>query len=274
VFQTKVDAVTSSTWADARIYYYYARWTGTSWQKRFIAQAGRPLYNGQPDYGGGMAIDPVDSNVIYISSDAANPFDLTTTTSVPLGAHYEIYKGVTTDGGLTFAWSAVTSNSTVDNCRPYVPRRFGGEKCVLWWRGTYNSYTSFYSSIVGLFTTAVPTSSTTITNPPLVFNYVDATSGSGGNTTLANGSVFSPPLNGTTGADNNWEQRTIFGSGGNIFESGGETAEDAPELRTTISGLVPGANYAVNVFFWDATGTTENWNIRAAFSSASNANPL
>ena len=42
---------------DARIYHYYARWTGTNWQKRFIAQA-RPIYNGQPDYGGGIALDP------------------------------------------------------------------------------------------------------------------------------------------------------------------------------------------------------------------------
>jgi autotransporter-associated beta strand protein len=158
VFQTKVDAVTGSTWADARIYYYYARWTGTNWQKRFVAQGGRPLYNGQPDYGGGIGLDPQDVNTIYISSDAANPFDLSTTASVPLGSHYEIYKGITTNGGLTFTWSAVTTNSTADNCRPYVPRRFGGEPCVLWWRGIYSSYTSFYTSIVGMFTTAVPNS--------------------------------------------------------------------------------------------------------------------
>ena len=165
VFQTKVDAVTGAAWSGARIYYYYARWTGNAWQKRFIAQGGRPLYNGQPDYGGGMALDPVDPNVVYLATDAANPFDLTTTTSVPLGAHYEIYKGVTTDRGLTFNWTAITTNSTVDNCRPYVPRRFGGEPCVLWWRGIYNSYTSFYTSIVGLFTTAVPGVSNNVSVP-------------------------------------------------------------------------------------------------------------
>lgn len=162
VFQVKVDAVTGTAWSDARIYYYYARWTGTSWQKRFIAQAGRPLYNGQPDYGGGIGIDPKDINTVYFSSDAANPLDLSTTTNVPLGSHYEIWKGVTADGGLTFTWSAVTTNSTVDNCRPYVPRRFGGEPCVLWWRGVYNSYLSFSSAIVGLFTTAVPTPVVTV----------------------------------------------------------------------------------------------------------------
>ena len=106
------------------------------------------------------------------------------------------------------------------------------------------------------------------------YTYVDATSGAGGNTTLADGSTFSPPLNGITGADNNWEQRTVLGSSGNVFESGGETAENAPELRTTITNLVPGVNYAIAVLFWDATGSTENWSVRAGFTSSPGANPL
>jgi autotransporter-associated beta strand protein len=159
VFQAKVDNVTGTNWFDARIYYYYARWTGTNWQKRFIAQAGRPLYDGQPDYGGGMALDPQDPNTIYIATDAATPFDLSSTTNaatVALGANYQIWKGVTADGGLTFNWQAITGSSTVDNLRPYIPRRFGGEPCVLWFRGTYTSYTSWSAGVVGLFTTVVP----------------------------------------------------------------------------------------------------------------------
>jgi hypothetical protein len=107
------------------------------------------------------------------------------------------------------------------------------------------------------------------------YTFVNATSG--GNTTLADGSVFSPPLNGTTGLDNNWEQRTTFGSGGNIFESGGEgpaITENAPEIRTLISGLTPGASYQVYVHFWDPTSTTEDWSIRAGFSSNPGANTL
>jgi hypothetical protein len=275
VFTVQRDKITGPTQGtDDRIYYYYARWTGTAWQKRFIAQAGRPLYAAENDYAGGICIDPQQPNVIYISSNAQNPFNLTDTTNVALSAsqRYELWRGVTPDGGLTFSWTAITSNSSADNLRPYVPRRFGGEPCVLWFRGTYSSYTSYSCSIVGLFTTQVPNNSTVANSPPTI--YVDATSGAGGNTTLANGSVFSPPLNGTTGADNNWEQRAILGSSGNIFEAGGETAENAPELRTTIGGLIPGAHYATYVFFWDATGTTENWSIRAGFNSAPDANPL
>ena len=256
--------------ADDRIYYYYARWTGTSWQKRFIAHAGCPLYATENDYAGGICVDPKEPGIIYISSNAQNPFNLTDITNVTLRANsrYELWRGITTDGGLTFSWTQVTTNSTADNLRPYVPRRNGGERCVIWFRGSYASYTSFSTAIVGLFTSAVPAS--TVLN----VTCVDASSGAGGNTTLADGSVFSPPLNGTTGADNNWEQRTVFGSRGNIFEAGGETAEDAPELRTTITGLVPGASYALYVLFWDAVGTTENWSIRAGFISAANANPL
>ena len=153
VFQTKVDGVTGTNWYDARVYYYYARWTGTNWQRRFIAQGGRPLYDTQPDYGGGMCLDPLDPSTVYLATDAASPFDLTTTTNIALGSHYELWKGVTTNGGLGFAWQAITTNSTVDNLRPYIPRRLGGDPCVLWFRGTYTSYTSFGCSIVGLFAT-------------------------------------------------------------------------------------------------------------------------
>lgn len=105
--------------------------------------------------------------------------------------------------------------------------------------------------------------------------YVDATSGAGGNTTLADGSTFTPPLNGTTGADNNWEQRTVFGSGGNVFEAGGENvSENAPELRTKLGGLTPGTEYVVRVYFWDPGSTTEDWNLRAGFSSNPGTNPI
>ncbi len=275
VFTVQRDLVTgTNSGADDRIYYYYARWTGTNWQKRFIAQAGRPLYAVENDYAGGICLDPQDANTIYISSNAQNPFNLTDTTNVALSAsqRYELWRGGTTNGGLNFTWSQITSNSTVDNLRPYVPRRNGGEPCVLWFRGSYSSYTSYACNIVGLFTTQVPNVSQPPATPPLT--YLDAASGAGGNTTLAGGSTFSPPLNGTTGADNLWEQRTPFASGGNVFEAGGETAENAPELKTTISGLVPGMNYSIYVHFWDPTSTTEDWNIRAGFTSNPGGNTL
>jgi len=163
VFSVQRDSgsLNGGDWSDDRIYYYYARWTGSNWQKRFIAQAGRPLYWAEEDYGGGICIDPIEPDVIYISSNAEQPFNLTSITNVSLRANsrYELWRGVTVDGGLKFSWSQITTNSTADNLRPYIPRRNGGERCVIWYRGSYATYTSYACSVVGLFTSPVPTKS-------------------------------------------------------------------------------------------------------------------
>ncbi len=281
-FQVQVDGVTGSAtnFRNDRIYYYYARWDGSQWLRKFIAHAGRGIFSTEDDYGGGMCIDPENPNVVYLSSNVADPFELSTLAPAlnPNNERYELWRGVTSDGGLTFAWTPVTTNSAQDNLRPYVPRRNGGEPCVLWFRGNYPGYTSYSTAVVGLFTTAVPTPPPPPPPPPGAITgavvYVDATSGADGNTTLADGTTFNPPLNGTTGADQDWEQRTPYASGGNVFESGGEAAENAPELRLTLTNLIAGANYSIYAFFWDVPGTSDNWSLRAGFTSAPGANPL
>lgn len=99
--------------------------------------------------------------------------------------------------------------------------------------------------------------------------YVDATSGVSGNTALAAGGTFSPPLNGTTGNDQNWEQRTTFGSSGNIFESNGEVGtENAPRLVTTISGLADGT-YDLYAYFWSPGpgDALQQWLLRAGLAN-------
>ncbi len=150
-FQVQIN-IGSGAWEDNRIYYYYARWTGTEWQRRFIAKAGRSLA-GDNHYGGGMAIDPDDPRVVYISTDAANPFDLDDIYDHPLGpdARYEIWRGFTADGGLTFTWQPVTENSLSDNMRPIVPENHGRTRNVLWFNGTYASYWSFSTKVLGVF---------------------------------------------------------------------------------------------------------------------------
>ncbi len=96
--------------------------------------------------------------------------------------------------------------------------------------------------------------------------YLDAATGAGGNTTLSNGAAFSPPVNGSNGSDNQWELRTNLASHGTVLESGGETGEDAPGLKTTLTGLAPNSLYDLTVLFWDASGGVEDWNIRAGLS--------
>ena len=149
VFTVQRDHVAGTNWFNDRIYYYYARWTGKEWQKRLIAHAGRPLYAAERDYAGGICIDPRNPNVIFISSNAAQPFNLSSTTNVPLrfNERYELFRGVTRDDGLTFAWSPITENSALDNLRPYIPPR---GSTLLWLRGTYRSYTSYDCAVVAL----------------------------------------------------------------------------------------------------------------------------
>ena len=149
VFTVQRDHVTGTNWFNDRIYYYYARWTGKSWQSRFIAHAGRPLYAAERDYAGGICLDPESPNVLYLSSNAAAPFDPTgrSTTFLNPNDRYELVRGVTHDGGLTFTWSPITTNSPLDNLRPYVPRR---GSALLWLRGNYRTYTSYDCAVMML----------------------------------------------------------------------------------------------------------------------------
>jgi hypothetical protein len=153
VYQTQRDDVTGTGWNHDRIHYHYARWTGTAWQSTFIAQGGRGIYSAEDDYGGGMTLDPEDPRVVYISSNAASPFSLADTNNVPLGANerYEVWRGITLDGGLTFTWSAITQNSTANNLRPIVPEDHGLSKHVLWMQGTYTSYVNYNTKVMGIF---------------------------------------------------------------------------------------------------------------------------
>jgi hypothetical protein len=100
-----------------------------------------------------MAIDPEDPRVVYISSNAANPFAVGDLDNVPLSANerYELWRGVTLDGGLTFTWTPVTTGSAANNIRPIVPENHGLTKHLLWINGTYTSYTNYSTKVLGVF---------------------------------------------------------------------------------------------------------------------------
>ena len=89
--------------------------------------------------------------------------------------------------------------------------------------------------------------------------YMDATHGPGGNTTLTSGATFTPTTN------PNWQIRSVFANGGVVYQGGADSPTAAPELKTTISGLTPGRSYQVYVNYWDATGST--WRILAGGTS-------
>jgi autotransporter-associated beta strand protein len=123
--------------------YYYTHFNGSSWQTHFLAYAGSPLYSGQNNYAGLATVDPTNPNVVFISTNYTPDSDMAL-------AHYEIYEGITSDGGNTWTWTAITSNSTVDNIRPIIPQWSGtGTRPLVWLRGTYTSYTNYNLDVVG-----------------------------------------------------------------------------------------------------------------------------
>lgn len=145
----QVQSGDETDWHACRIYYCYARWTPTEgWRRTWIAHGGRPLYEEELHYGGGMALDPNDPRIVHISTNAERPFDLDKThPELNPNERYELHCGMTADGGKTFQWRAITANSDEDHLRPYIPR--GGDgKTALCFRGDYRAYTDFQTGIV------------------------------------------------------------------------------------------------------------------------------
>jgi autotransporter-associated beta strand protein len=123
--------------------FFYARFDGADWQVHEMARAGAFLYSNENDYTGLASIDPDNPNVVYMSSEI-DPRDDTST------SNYELYKGVTSDFGESWAWSAITENSTMDNLRPVVPKWNGKNTAIAWMRGAYTTYTNWSTEIVAL----------------------------------------------------------------------------------------------------------------------------
>ena len=104
-----------------------------------------------------------------------------------------------------------------------------------------------------------------------VITFVDATDGASGNTTLADGSLWTS--NTATTTDNIWRNRSPFGNGmpaatAFIYESNGAGTgvnEDCPRLKTSVTGLADGTYY-VFAYFWAGnsppTATNQFWLLR------------
>ena len=123
--------------------YFYAKFNGASWSVNPLAKAGGFLYSPENDYTGLVALDPGNPNRLFMSSNI-DPRDEATLD------HYEIFEGVTANGGATWQWSPVTFNSTVDNLRPIVPKWDDDHTALLWMRGKYSTYTNYDLNVVGL----------------------------------------------------------------------------------------------------------------------------
>jgi hypothetical protein len=221
--------------------FFYCRYDRTNWHTTYLGRAGAKLFDTQADYVGLGCLNPNDPNTIYVSF----PYDPRDNVTF-LGVH-EIFKGTTTDRGLTWSWTPITRNSTRDNLRPIMPAWDNNNDVLLWYRGNYTSL-SFDSAVVGIINRHVET-----VEP---MTYVDATTG---NTTFPDGS----PL--VTGdAAGQWHERVGPGNGGSLFASADVNAETAPTIETTAT--VPGSGtYDVWVNFWGSPGA--DWRVVAGLST-------
>ena len=180
--------------------YAYARLVGGSWKVSRIGYAGYALYSGQDQYAGLIAVDPFDPNKVYFSANV-NPQTKADLLGPDGNRHWQIFKGVTTDGGTTWSFTQLTNTSS-ENIRPIIASG-GGQEVLLWMRGTYTSYTNYNTNVVALVPTvsvpvisiATPVNNSTIvsgTNTNLHLSAVVTETGFAGSLAVQWSSVSGP----------------------------------------------------------------------------------
>ena len=233
--------------------YHYARFDGNQWNHHEIAFAGSRLYAGEDDYTGNIAINPDNTNEVYISTNVDPATGNALISTADGQRHWEIFKGQTADNGATWTWNAVTQNSTVDNLRPIVPKWDSQKTALLWMRGDYTSYTNYNLAVVG-----------TVEDPnepsgPIEYFDADTT-----NTTRVDGLTWDPTSGTGQGLnEGRWHIRSEFGNNGTVItsnERAGST-EDAPMLETTISQSGEAGLFDVYAYFW--SNKNEDWEVIA-----------
>jgi len=123
--------------------YHYARWDGKEWADTELCAAGQwfpqtppSKLEREPHYSSGLALDPSDPSIVYLTR--------------PVIGVRELEKWTTTDGGKTWIAEAVTKNSKHDNVRPYVVINHVKEGPTVLWQnlsGRYVHYTDYRSAI-------------------------------------------------------------------------------------------------------------------------------
>jgi len=123
--------------------YRYARFDGQAWHDYPIAYAGTKLYAGEDDYTGLITIHPGSPGTVYFSTNAEPLTGKPIVSAADGKRHYEIFKGVTPDGGESWEFSPVTADSRIDQIRPNVPHGGPPGSALLWLRGKLRSYSDY-----------------------------------------------------------------------------------------------------------------------------------
>jgi hypothetical protein len=232
--------------------FFFCRFDGIKWTPTYLCQAGYKLYPAEGDYVGLGCLNPNDPNIIYISTEfdprAVQPG--VTDTNLAYSTVHEIWKGVTTNQGVSFTWTPITQDSLRDNLRPIMPRWDNNNSALLWFRATYTSAQIVDGAVQGI----VEHRSEVVGQ----MHYVDATTN---NTFLTNGTalVLSP-------AANQWHSQTGVGNGGTVISSADSNAETPTDLMTQVT--LPGTGtYDLWVNFWGTATTNADWRIVAGLTA-------
>ncbi len=129
---------------DLNHHYYYGIHKDGKWTTNHIVNSGRWFpqtpeggNEPEPNYSGGMTLDPNDPSVVYLSKQVNGIF--------------EIFKYTTDDDGATWETEALTANTPegIINVRPIVPRGHKpGSFDVMWLRGTYVTYANYLTKVM------------------------------------------------------------------------------------------------------------------------------
>lgn len=123
--------------------YHYARWTGSEWFDTELCAAGKWFPQTQagkverePHYSSGLALDPENPSVVYLTR--------------PVNGVRELEKWTTLDDGKTWSSTAITAKSAHDNIRPFVVRKHAPDGPTVLWQnlsGRYVHFTDYGCSI-------------------------------------------------------------------------------------------------------------------------------
>ncbi len=131
--------------------YRYAWFDGKDWHDHGIAYAGSKLYSGEDDYTGLVCLNPASPDTVYFSTNV-DPVSGKKMKSRADGLnHYELFKGVTEDGGATWKFTPVTSDSNEDQIRPNVPKGGPDGSALIWLRGKMKTFTDYDFEMVVKF---------------------------------------------------------------------------------------------------------------------------
>lgn len=132
-----VYVVYDETYPTGDWHYEWARWTGSAWETRDVADAGGKFPSGPSvndhAYAGGIVMDPLDPNRVLYSSDA-------------VGGAFQLYYAVTSDNGTNWTVTPLTGDAD-KNVRPVWVEGHADDIQAVAWYGTYTDYFNYSQGI-------------------------------------------------------------------------------------------------------------------------------